>query len=232
MQAIILAAGMGTRLRPLTNRVPKALIPVAGEPMIMRQIRFLREVGIDDITVVTGYLAECFSFLEGKHGINLIHNPKYNVWNNLYSLYLVKDLLGDNYILEGDVYLTRNFLTTELRSSTYFTGIKSNFEKEWIVKTNGQGRVTNITIADGTDNIMSGVSYWSSRDGVKLRSLLDHAVSKAKFETMFWDDLVKDNLEEFSVYVREIAPSDWFEIDRVSDLDAAERYVMYYGAGS
>ncbi|HEM5128047.1 TPA: NTP transferase domain-containing protein, partial [Streptococcus suis] len=63
MRAIILAAGMGTRLRPLTLTTPKSLIKIGGETLIERQIKFLREVCIDEIVVVTGYLAEKFQFL-------------------------------------------------------------------------------------------------------------------------------------------------------------------------
>lgn len=62
MRAIILAAGMGTRLRPLTLTTPKPLIPVQEEPMIERQIKFLHEKGIQEIIVVTGYLHESFNF--------------------------------------------------------------------------------------------------------------------------------------------------------------------------
>ncbi len=58
LNAIILAAGMGERLRPLTNDRPKPLVDVLGEPMIERQIRFLREAGVDDVTVVAGYFSE------------------------------------------------------------------------------------------------------------------------------------------------------------------------------
>ena len=54
MNAIILAAGLGTRLRPLTNDRPKCLVPVLGTPMIEQQIHFLHESGITDITIVSG----------------------------------------------------------------------------------------------------------------------------------------------------------------------------------
>ena len=57
MKGIILAAGMGTRLRPLTLNTPKSLIEIKGETLIERQIRFLREKGVEEIVVVTGYLA-------------------------------------------------------------------------------------------------------------------------------------------------------------------------------
>ncbi|HEM5280374.1 TPA: NTP transferase domain-containing protein, partial [Streptococcus suis] len=64
MRAIILAAGMGTRLRPLTLTTPKSLIKVGGETLIERQIKFLREACVNEIIVVTGYLSEKFQFLE------------------------------------------------------------------------------------------------------------------------------------------------------------------------
>ncbi|MGE5627660.1 MAG: sugar phosphate nucleotidyltransferase, partial [Solirubrobacterales bacterium] len=69
MRAIILAAGMGTRLRPLTNNTPKSLVKVKGEPMAERQIRFLKEKGIEDIVVVTGYLNDKFDYLKEKYGV-------------------------------------------------------------------------------------------------------------------------------------------------------------------
>ena len=65
MRVIILAAGMGTRLRPLTDDKPKSLVEVNGEPMIERQLRFLKEKGIEDIIIVTGYMAEKFEYLKG-----------------------------------------------------------------------------------------------------------------------------------------------------------------------
>ena len=78
---------MGTRLRPLTLKTPKPLIPVQGEPMAERQIKFLHEKGIKDITIVTGYLNESFYFhLQEKYGVKLVHNDKYNEYkNNLYT---------------------------------------------------------------------------------------------------------------------------------------------------
>lgn len=76
MNAIILAAGMGTRLRPYTNQLPKPLVQVNGEPIIERQIKFLREKNITDITIVTGYLSQKLDYLKEKYGVALIYNEK------------------------------------------------------------------------------------------------------------------------------------------------------------
>ena len=95
MKAIILAAGMGTRLRPITLTTPKSLIEVAGTSLIERQIEFLRAKGIEDIIVVTGYLAEKFDFLKDQYGVTLIHNDQYESYNNFYTMYLVRHYLSD-----------------------------------------------------------------------------------------------------------------------------------------
>lgn len=85
MRAILLAAGMGTRLRPLTIDTPKSLINVNGKPMLETQIEFLKEKGIDDIIVVTGYLSEKFEYIKEKYGVKLIHNDKYDTYNNIHK---------------------------------------------------------------------------------------------------------------------------------------------------
>ena len=108
MNAIILAAGMGTRLRPLTNEIPKCMVPVNGVPMVERQIQFLKEAGIDDITLVSGYKAERLDYLKEKYGVDIVFNTKYEVCNNIYSIYSAKERLSDTYVIEGDVYMNAN----------------------------------------------------------------------------------------------------------------------------
>src|SRR5690606_5581224 len=99
-----------------------------------RQIEFLQEKGVSEIHIVVGHLQEQFSYLEKRFGVNLIFNPRYSDINNIYSLYLASDYFGNSFVLEGDVYMMRNFLVNDLSHSTYFTGIKANFQNEWILK--------------------------------------------------------------------------------------------------
>ncbi len=224
MNAIILAAGMGTRLRPLTNYTPKALVKVNGEPIIEKQIKYLKDIGIEDITIVTGYLNQKFDYLVDKYGVKTIFNDKYDVYNNGYTMYLVKDILQNSYVLEGDVYLTRNFLQTDINESTYFAGKKENFINEWVLEFNNLNEVTNIKIDSGTDYIMSGVSYWTTEDGRMIKTKLEEIVENNSFENLFWDDLVKDNLQDFNIKISLIESTDWFEIDSIIDLEKAEGY--------
>lgn len=110
MRAILLAAGMGTRLRPLTENTPKSLIKINEEPLLERQLKFLKEIGIEEIYIVTGYLNEKFEYLKEKYNVNLIYNKYYNKYNNIYSMFLAKEFLGNSYVIDADVYLTKNFL--------------------------------------------------------------------------------------------------------------------------
>lgn len=225
MNAIILAAGMGTRLRPLTEDTPKALVKVNGEPMMERQIKLLKEKGIDEIIVVTGYLHEKFDYLADKYGVKLIYNDKYDVYNNGYTMYIIREYLKESYILEGDVYLTNNFLKTDLKDSTYFSGIKEDFNNEWILKFNENNNLLDIQIGDGRDYIMSGVSYWTKDDSKIIREELEEIVREKGFDNLLWDNIVKDNLDEFNINIEKINSNDWFEIDSIEDLQKAEEYV-------
>ena len=97
--AIIMAAGMGTRMRPLTNETPKPLVKVNGIRMIESIIQALHQENITDITVVTGYLADKFEFLSKKYkNLKLIHNPYFNQYNNISSLYVARKELKNTII--------------------------------------------------------------------------------------------------------------------------------------
>ena len=84
--AVILAAGVSSRFAPLSYEIPKALIEVRGEVLIERQIRQLKEAGIPEIYVVTGYKAEKFGYLKEEFGVKLIHNHDFLVRNNNSSI--------------------------------------------------------------------------------------------------------------------------------------------------
>ncbi|SCI69141.1 Glucose-1-phosphate cytidylyltransferase [uncultured Clostridium sp.] len=218
MRAILLAAGMGTRLRPVTLTTPKSLVEVNGKPMLERQIEFLRAIDIDEIIVVTGYLNEKFNYLREKYGVKLIHNDKFNIYNNIYTMYLVREYLGDSYVIDADVYLHRNFLERDIEKSTYFSGYKTGFKNEWKLDCDENDKVSNIIVDDGEGYILSGISYWSKNDAIIITNELEKYIENGKFKDLYWDDVVKDNLSKLDVYIRKINSEDSFEIDSLEDL--------------
>lgn len=114
MRALILAAGLGSRLAPITDELPKVMIPVNGKPIIMKQIDNLHENGITDITVISGYKAEILE--ERIHeifpDIKIIESVDYAVTNNMYSAYLGKDsVIGREFLMmNADVFYDASVL--------------------------------------------------------------------------------------------------------------------------
>lgn len=115
--AIILAAGFGMRMVPINLSTPKALLDVNGERLIERLIMQLQEVGINDITVVVGFMKDSFEYLKSKYNITLVENEEYAAKNNISSLNLVKDRIENTYIMPSDIWCDRNpFRRRELNS--------------------------------------------------------------------------------------------------------------------
>ena len=107
--AILMAAGLGTRMRPLTDNTPKPLIKAAGKPLIETVIDGLWQHGVREIYVVTGYLAEQFDYLAEKYpGLTLVNNEEYTVKNNISSIHAVCQYMGktDCFICEADLYVS------------------------------------------------------------------------------------------------------------------------------
>lgn len=225
MRAIILAAGMGTRLRPLTLTTPKSLIEVNGETLLERQIRFLKERSITEIIVVTGYLAEKFEFLRDKYGVTLVHNDKYDVYNNFYTMYLVRDYLSDTYVIDADNYLVDNFIENDVKQSTYFSAFKSGFSDEWLLEYDDNNKVNNIRVTSGEGYILSGVSFWDSEAGLFLKNRLEDYYKNNDFANLYWDNLIMDNLKEISVFIKKIPSDATFEVDSLTDLDQLKTFL-------
>ncbi len=106
--AIIMAAGTSSRFAPLSYEKHKAMTVVKGEVLIERQIEQLKDVGIEDIFIVTGYKSEQFDYLIDKYGVKLIHNPEFLTRNNNASIWQVRDVLANSYICSADNYFNEN----------------------------------------------------------------------------------------------------------------------------
>ena len=168
MNAIILAAGMGTRLRPLTNEIPKCLVKVNGTPMIERQIRYLHEAGVTDITLISGYKAEKLDYLKEKYNLSIVFNEKYDICNNIYSMYKVLDKFNDTWVIEGDVFMNKNCFDSTIDKSAYFCVYKENYKSEWGLISDDEGKLKEITIGNGSGYIMSGISYWTKTEAAYI----------------------------------------------------------------
>ncbi|WP_244834554.1 sugar phosphate nucleotidyltransferase [Clostridium sp. BJN0001] len=230
MRAILMAAGLGTRLRPLTNDTPKSLVNVNGLPLLERQIINLRENKIDEIVVVTGYLNEKFDELVKKYNLIKIVNEKYAEYNNIYSMYVARDYLSDAYVIDADNYIKNNFLKEKKpENSMYFSACKENIEGEWILRYDDNKKIYKVDIAKDTDKneyIMSGASYWTEKDGKLLSEKVREAVEDDKRFQIYWDDIAVENLKDMNVTIEKIGSDDIYEIDSIEDLRKLNEILM------
>lgn len=222
MNAIILAAGMGTRLRPLTNDRPKCLVEVNGVPMVERQIQFLKERGIGNITLISGYKAESLNFLKEKYNVDIVFNERYDTCNNINSLYIVRDRFHDTYVLEGDVYMDQNVLLSDISQSTYFAR-KKKYENEWGLEVDSNNKLVKINIGVGEGFLMSGISFWKADDCKKIISHMEEVYSTNDYTNLYWDNMVLDIYSQLDIHVKEI--DSIYEIDTPEELKDVEKII-------
>ena len=225
MNAVIIAAGFGSRLRPLTYSTPKPLIEVFNQPIIERNIEFLLEKGINKIYIIVGYNKEKFEYLREKYqGVKLIYNGKYNEYNNIYSLYLVKDYLEDSYIIEGDIFLKKNIFDLIIKNSCYFSKKIERENEEWqlILENN---RVKKIEVGGKDNHIMSGISFWNKEDSLKIKELLEECIQdEEKKKNYYWDHIIKENIKKFNnIGIVPLKENDIYEIDTLDELKELDK---------
>ena len=224
-RAIIMAAGRGERMHPLTEKTPKPLIRVNGRRMIDSVIDALRENGITEIYVVTGYLKEQFKVLEEQYpGVHLIENPYYESCNNISSLYAAREHLEDCMILDGDqIIYEPSILASEFERSGYNAVWTNEETREWLMQVES-GIVVSCSRTGGSHGWqLYSISRWSAEDGRRLRRHLEFEFEEKKNRQIYWDDVALFcHPEEYRLGIRPMEKGDIIEIDSLEELAAAD----------
>ena len=218
-RAIIMAAGIGKRMRPLTFTTPKPLIRVNGVRMIDSVVGGLRKNDIHEIYVVVGYLKEQFVGWAKDRNVTLIENPCYNTCNNISSLYVARELLSDCMILDGDQMIyNKAVLGRHFRRSGYNAVWCEGKTDEWLLEVK-DGIVTSCSTAGGSRGWqLYSVSRWTAEDGIKLRTQLEHEFEAGNRQD-YWDNIPMTRyLKEYKLGIWPMQTGDIVEVDDVREL--------------
>ena len=225
-RAIIVAAGIGERLRPVTASTPKPLVRVNGVPMIETIIDGLRQNGIREIHVVVGYLKEQFSYLTDRYpGLDLIDNPYYDSCNNIASLYVARDYLEDVIILDGDQIVRDPAILDPAFTRSGYNAVWTDEEtREWLLTLNRDGIVTSCSRVGGAKGWqLYSISRWNREDGSRLRRHLELEFIEKENRGIYWDDVALFcHPDAYQLGIREMSATALVEIDSYEELVALD----------
>ncbi|WDZ85902.1 phosphocholine cytidylyltransferase family protein [Micromonospora cathayae] len=243
MIGMVLAAGAGRRLRPYTDTLPKALVPVDGETTILDiALRNLAEVGLTEVVIVVGYAADAVvdrqAALEEKYGvtITLVHNDKAEEWNNAYSLWLAREHFARGVLLvNGDTVHPVGVEKTLLAERgpgilLAVDTIKALADEEMKTTFDAAGQLTRIT------KLMDpGEAYGEYIGATLIEPQVADALADALEATWRRDPNLyyEDGYQEFAdrggeVRAAPIGDVPWVEVDNHDDLARAREIACRY----
>jgi len=232
--ACLLAAGTGSRLRPLTEAVPKCLTEIDGRPLLERLVTCLRERDFKRLLVVVGHLEECIrSFLDdcaGDMTVEYVRNPIYRTTNNIYSLWLAGTELNDPFLLlESDLIFDASLIGGLLLPDRIAVSRVLPWMNGTRITMDSSGRVTSFldgrAARTGDDEYKTVNIYSFSRTTWRrVFSSLGQAVSDGRVNE-YYEVVLKEMVAEGCLSLECVVfdADYWYEVDTMADLPGAER---------
>jgi NDP-sugar pyrophosphorylase family protein len=232
--ALLLAAGMGSRLSPLTDSTPKCLVEVNRIPILERVMRSLCSHGIKRLFVVTGHLSEVIEDYLGNRyvGIEIIYidSPLYKTTNNIYSLWLAGKEIKESFLLiESDLVFQPELLTPMLQPDRIAVSKMLPWMNGTTVTLNDSKGLKAICLGDESRNNSSHYKtvniYNFSRDTWKIiQERLDQYISAGKVNG-YYEEVFAEMIAEGAISFAPVFfdTARWYEIDTLKDLRAAEK---------
>lgn len=228
MKALILAAGLGTRLRPITDTVPKCMVPVNGKPIIDQQIESLQKNGIVEITVIAGYLGKQLAdYLNSKYSsINIIINEVYDTTNNMYSTNLAKQELNeqDFILLNGDVFfesdIIRRLLDTKSSNAIVVDTRCFMEESMKVVLENSLIKISKAITEKEAYGVSTDIYKFSAKASSSFFNIISDYIDVKKDYKQWTEVALNDLLKTEPFFPCDIAHN-WVEIDNFDDLATA-----------
>jgi len=236
--ALLLAAGTGSRLYPLTENAPKCLTLVNDKSILDRLISNLKNQGFKRLVIVTGYLKESImDYLGDKSGnisIEYIHSPLYKTTNNIYSLWIARNIINEPFVLfESDLILNSTLLDDMVYPNRMAVALMQPWLNGTTVTIDKENMVTQFQ--KGTSDFYSDTRYKT----VNIYSFSLHSWQaivqqlnlyiKAGNVNCYYETVLSEMVENKSLSINSVSfdHKPWFEIDTIKDLAKAELLFPY-----
>lgn len=246
MQAIILAAGMGKRLKDITDNQTKCMVKVNGKPIINHTLDIISQYPLDRIIIVIGYKGDKLREYLGKSYNNIpihyIENKIYDTTNNIYSLSLTKDMFqeDDTILLESDILFEKNIFDKLWNDENKNTALVDKYES-WmdgtVVEIDSSCNIVNFISKDdfnfnNIENYYKTINiYKFTKDFISNKYIpFLEAYCKSHGHNEFYEQVLKiiTYLDKNNIKVCKITDGDkWYEIDNKQDLNNAETIFSY-----
>jgi len=240
MKAIILSAGQGTRLLPMTATIPKCLLEIRGKTIIEWQVDELHKCGVDRITVVTGYGADKVEdLLQRRYGPQMVqthYSPDYATTDNLVSCWKVREEMTDDFILlNGDTLfeaaVVKNLLKSPASPVTVTVNHKDIYDADDMKVSMEGSRLIKVGKDIPSGNIHGesiGMILFRDTGPVIFKNSLEKAMADTESVRRWYLSVIDEIAQEKTVLTCSIKGLAWCEVDYPADLKQADRVVATF----
>ncbi len=231
--AIILGAGEGSRLKPLTENIPKCMVEVCGRSILRNALSLFAEKGVETTRIVVGHLAsvlrEHFGSSFKAMKIEYIENVEYSSTNSMYSLYLgLQGIQESTWLLEGDVFFEPSILEKPVKHdiSWFVDTFRKDLDGAYL-KYDDQGRAVSLDIIRDLKLLKNqsgksiGLLHLDSNGVEYFKRWLEQGVADGR-KNLYYDLIVGPHFSEAYIEIIDVGGLKWFEIDNLSDLENAQ----------
>lgn len=243
MKAVILAAGAATRLRPLTNELPKCLLPVGESTILGMTVDNLTANGVQEFVIVTGYReGQIHAFMTSRYPglrVTFLTNERYADTNNIYSLWLTRGHLQGHsmLLLDSDIVFDRGIVSLILHSGYQdclaVVRAKTLGDEEIKVRTGAAGAILEISKEVNASTAFGesiGIEKFSPRFVGRLFDVLEDKMVSRKQHHQFYEAAFQELIDEGErIYAVDVGNLPCVEIDTPEDLGAAR--ALFANAG-
>ncbi len=232
MKAIILAAGVGSRISKHINEKPKCMVDIGGTTLIDYTISLLKEKGIKEITLVLGYKADYIKKNIKDKDINIVYNPFFDITNGIVSMWFAKEYIDENeklLIMSGDVYVVPEIIDELLKvqkspvlltdsSRILEADFRFNFGEDKILRKYGKDLTQDETTGECVGIGVLDVDF--------VKTYKEHMIEMINSQKhgVWWESVMYDMIPEKNIYLHDVKGMFWSEVDIIEDYHRILQY--------